>query len=117
MTGLDEGLVLTPDETAHTRTDHPLIGRFGRHQADVLRKVTVHRTYSSAWRDSAVWATGLPIRTAGTRAQATPAAVAVRYGCRDRRRRDRQALPLSAACWWAMRRARKGAAFDLLRRG
>jgi hypothetical protein len=29
MTGLDEGLVLTPDETAHTRTDHPLIGMCG----------------------------------------------------------------------------------------
>jgi hypothetical protein len=27
------------------------------------------------------------------------------------------ALPLSAACWWAMRRAWKGAAFDLLWHG
>jgi len=41
----------------------------------------------------------------------------VRHGCRGSQATLPPSLPLSAACWWAVRRARKGAAFDLLRRG
>lgn len=40
----------------------------------------------------------IPHRT-GTRAQATPAAVAVRHGCRGSQATWPPALPLSAACW------------------
>jgi len=50
------------------------------------------------------------VHNAGTRAQATPAAVAVRHGYCGSQSTWPSALPLSAARWWAMRRARKGAA-------
>jgi len=49
---------------------------------------------------------------AGTRTQATPAAVAVRHGCRRSQATWPPALPMPAACWWAVRRARKGAAWS-----
>ena len=43
MTGLDEGSVLTPDETAHTRTDHPLIGMSGKPAGRPAKAGNAHR--------------------------------------------------------------------------